>query len=109
MDIENRDLEIVRLEFDLVFDEKTSLRQLSRNWEYGVVAFGDYRVEDIDIYVYKDVNGEWVLLQKDEDAASKAVVIVDPTFDGTYMVKIMVYKFREGFNAARYGLLVFHE
>jgi len=66
-------------------------------------------VEDIDIYVYKDVDGKWVLVEKDDDTSSKAAVIINPSSDGTYLIKIKVYKFREGYSAARYGLFVFHE
>jgi hypothetical protein len=108
-ELENREMEIVRAEFDLVFDEAVSQRQMFKDWEYGVVAFGDYRVKDIDVYVYKDVDGEWVLVKKDDDASSRAVVIIDPSYDGLYLVKIKVHEFTAGYTAAHYGLLIFHE
>ena len=57
--------EIVRMEFDIINSTKQFIRTLTSNYEYGIVAFGDYRIKDIDINVYKLTNGQWTLIEQD--------------------------------------------
>lgn len=70
--------EIVRMEFDIIHSTKQSIRTLTSDYEYGIVAFGDYRIKDIDIKVYKKVNGQWTLISQDEDTSSNAMVTISP-------------------------------
>lgn len=58
-EIESDDYEIVRMEYDLIFTEKDAYRNLYEGWTYGIAAFGDYRIKDIDVTVYKQSRGEW--------------------------------------------------
>lgn len=64
--------EIVRMEFDIINSTKQSIRTLTSNYEYGIVAFGDYRIKDIDIKVYKLTNGQWTLIEQDQETSSNA-------------------------------------
>src|SRR4051812_31446067 len=64
--LEKKEMEVVRVEMDIVAGEKETYRVLSSDWQYGAVAVADDRVEDLDIYVYKEVDDEWVLVKKDE-------------------------------------------
>lgn len=108
--IEDSDLEIVRMEFDIVGETtKQSYRYLHEGWEYLIVAFGDFRVKDMDIKVYKDVDGTWVEITKDEDIDATAVVTVEPSYTAQYMIEIEVYEFEPGYSVAHYGLIVCHE
>lgn len=108
-EVEGKEFEIVRMEFDLVSETKTTYRSLYQQWSYGVIAFGDYRLEDIDVAVYKDVDGKWFLVEKDTDARSKAAVVIKPSSSGTYRIDVKAYKFKPGYSVGRYGLVVFHE
>lgn len=106
---EDNGYEIVRMEFDIVSSTKSTYRELQRGWTYGIIAFGDYRIDDIDIKVYKDINGTWTLIQKDNSAKPNAAVDITPVYTGMYRIDIVAYKFAPGYSAAHYGLLIFHE
>ena len=79
---------------------------------YILVLLGNkthHRIKDIDVKVYKWVNEQWVLIEKDEDTSSVAVVTVSPSSTADYKIVISAYSFEDGYEAGHYGLLVFHE
>lgn len=107
--VEDEDLEIVRMEFDIVGESaKASYRFLHEGYEYGVIAFGDFRVKDMDVTVYKDVDGTWVEITKDEDIDAIAYVTVEPSYTAQYMIEIEVYEFEPDYSVAHYGLIICH-
>ena len=111
IEVEN-DQEIVRMEFDILSSSassKITMRTLYSGWTYGICAFGDYRISDLDIKVYKDMDGEPVLLKKDDDASDVAVVTIEPSYTGSYIIEISSYKFVEGYSSGHYGLIIFHQ
>ncbi len=107
--IEDKENEIVRMEYDVIFDTKSTTRTLYNGWTYGIVAFGDYRIKDIDIAVYKKSRGEWKIVEKDAENDHEATVIIKPYRDEEYKIDITVYKFNNDYTAGHYGLLIFHE
>lgn len=100
--------EIVRMEFDLLQTSKESYRMLVDKYEYGIFAFGDYRIADIDIKVYKWVNNQWTLIAKDQDAKPNALVSIKPIATGEYKIVISAFKFEGTNEIGHYGLIVFH-
>jgi hypothetical protein len=108
-EIENNRFEVVRMELDLVSSTKSTLRELHQGWNYGLVAFGDYRIADIDVVVHKFIGGQWVEIQRDESTARRAAVEITPAYTGTYKIDVRVYSFQPGYNVGHYGLVVFHE
>ncbi len=107
--IENENLEIVRMEFDIISTEKETYRMLYEDWEYGIVAFGDYRIKDIDVAVYEKVRGKWKLVEKDAENDDEAMVTIKPYKDGEHKIEISVYKYNKDYSVGHYGLLVIHE
>jgi hypothetical protein len=102
--------EIVHLQADIITDEgKSFTRTLHEGWTYGVAAFADWRVADLDITVYKDVDGQWVEVQKDEQTDNTPSVVITPSQAGIYMIELGVYEFSEEYTAAHYGMLIYHE
>lgn len=101
--------EIVRMEFDIIQETKSTFRTLTSEYTYGICAFGDYRIEDIDIKVYKWTNEKWVLVEKDEDAENLACVNISPYSTSDYRIDISVYKFASGYSGGHYGLIIYHE
>lgn len=101
--------EIVRMEFDILQNTKTTFRTLMDQYEYGILAFGDYRIADIDIKVYKFVNSQWTLIAQDQTQDRNALVKIKPDFTADYMIEIIAYKFEPGFSVGHYGLIVFHD
>lgn len=100
--------EIVRMEFDIVYSDKLTYRTLSDQYKYGIIAFGDYRINDIDVKVYKWVNEQWVLIVEDKDNSKVASVEITPSNTGEYKIVITAYKFEPGYNVGHYGLIVYH-
>jgi len=102
--------EIVHMQADIITDEgKSFTRTLHEGWTYGVAAFADWRVADLDITVYKDVDGQWVEVQGDEQTDNTPSVVIEPSQTGIYMIELTVYEFSEEYTAAHYGMLIYHE
>lgn len=100
--------EVVRLEFDLISSTKSTYRKLYQGYDYGIVAFSDERIADIDIKIYKLINNEWVELGKDNTSDETALVTITPSYTGDYRIDITSYKFSYGYDSGYYGLLVYH-
>ena len=66
-EIGNNNYEIVQMEYDLIFTDKDTYRTLYEGWTYGIAAFGDYRIKDIDLTVYKQSRGEWKKIEEDTE------------------------------------------
>lgn len=108
--IENElDMEVVRMEYDILRTTKTTTRILSPGWTYTIVAFGDYRFRDIDIKVYRNNQGSWQLVDKDSDASAVAAVNITPSYESEYLIEISAYSFESGYDVGHYGLIIAHE
>ena len=108
-EIEGGNYEIVRMEYDLIFTEKSTYRTLFEGYTYGIVAFGDYRIKDIDISVYVKSRGDWKLFEEDAENDDVATVSIKPRIKEEYKIVISVYKFNKGYSVGHYGLMIFHE
>lgn len=101
-------MEIVRIEYDILSTSKSTIRTLTNGWTYMIVAFGDFRFRDIDIKVYRYVNGYWQLIEKDMDAESVAAVSITPSYTEEYKIEISAYSFESDYNVGHYGLIIAH-
>ena len=108
-EIEAEGFEIVRMEYDIISTEKETYRMLYKDWEYGIVAFGDYRIKDIDVAVYEKVRGKWKLFEKDAENDDEAMVTIKPYKDGEHKIEISVFKYNKDYSVGHYGLLILHE
>lgn len=108
-DIERDNYEIVRMEYDLIFTDKDTFRNLYEGWTYGIAVFGDYRIKDIDLTVYIQSRGEWKKIIEDAENDDVATVTVKPLQNEEYKIVISVYKFNKDYNVGHYGLIIFHE
>lgn len=105
---EERDMEVVRIEADIIRTTKETFRTLDPSFSYSIIAVGSNRIKDLDIEVYKKVNGSWTLIQKDDDDKSVAGVEVRPSAYAEYKIVVKVYAFHEGYDVGHYGLAVIH-
>jgi len=106
---ETYDQEIVRIEYDLLFDTKETSRGFNSSYEYTVLAFADHRVEDLDITVYKKSGSSWVQVVKDTETDNTPLVQFRPTSGAQYKIEIKAYKFAQGYSAAHYGVIISHD
>lgn len=104
-------MEVVKVEYDLIFDNKLSYRYLSDSWKYKVIAFADAGVKDLDIYLWEfdKATEEWIKVAEDTGDNAEPFVFHVPKEYTEYSVEIVVDEFYEGYTAARYGLIIVHE
>ena len=110
-DFDDDGVEIVRIEYDLVFSSKETFRQLSSEWEYTIIGFADGGVKDLDIkvYQYDDLLEQWEEVAEDNSIDSYAIVSLQPETSGLHKVEVIVYEFHDGYSAAKYGLMFVHD
>ena len=102
--------EIVHVQADIITTSgATFTRTLHQGWTYGIAAFGDWRIKDLDITVYVDVDGEWIEVVADDESDNHPVVTVEPSETDKYLIELSVYKWDEAYSAAHYGMLIYHE
>jgi hypothetical protein len=106
---EKHNQEIVRIEYDIVFTTKETTRVLSEDYEYQILGFADHRVEDLNITVYKMVGSEWIQVAQDTESDNTPMLTVKPTSTREYKIEVSVNKYKEGFSAAHYGLIICHD
>ncbi|PLX06252.1 MAG: hypothetical protein C0596_17410 [Marinilabiliales bacterium] len=105
-------MEIVRIEYDLIFSTKDSYRELYEDWEYLFVGFVDGGVKDfcLTLYEFDALNQMWFPVAYSEPAENGlTTMIYQPVETKNYKVEVKVKEFYEGFTAARYGLIYVHE
>ncbi len=103
--------EIVRIEYDLIFTSKETIRELSPDWEYSIIGFGDDGIKDLDVklYEYDELLDKWKLVAEDKTSEAYAIISYKPTVRAVFKVKVIIYEFNEGYSAARYGLIFVHD
>ena len=110
--LESQDEEIVRAEYDLIHKDspKTIYRTLSSDYTYSLIGFAlSDRVEDLDIVVYKKVNGSWVEETKDTKTDATPMVSIKPAYTREYKIVLSVYSWKSDYEVSCYGLIVSHD
>ena len=102
--------EIVRIEYDLIFEgaSKTTYRTLHDGYTYGVFVIGDYRVSQINMRLYKKIDGDWKLVDSTESDTETALLMIEPEEKSEYLFEIYADRFVENYNGGHYTILMFH-
>lgn len=108
--IEENDVEIVHIEFDLLFEDssKEIYRNLSKDYTYGFLAYGDYRIAKIGIELYKETETGWEYLQSGELNEGTMTLLYEVKETDRYKVVLRALQMNEGYNVGHYGLVVLH-
>ena len=108
--LEAQDREIVRMEYDIIFDEKESFRALSEEWEYTIVAFADAGVKilNISLWYYSDLDNTWNKVTETDSDTNYAIINYKPNSPGSFRAVVKVDQFEEGYNIGRYGIFYMH-
>ena len=110
--LEEHDEEIVRSEYDLIHKNspKTIYRTLSSDYTYTIIGFAsDDRIADLDIVVYKKVNGEWIKETEDVGTDAAPMVNINPAYTREYKIVVKAYSWKGGNDVSCYGLIVSHD
>ncbi len=101
-------VEIVRIEYDLIFDKKVTYRTLYKGWKYGIVVIGDYRIKKINVHLYKYVNDDWQFIRSGKGEDYFSLVNEEPQEKGDYLMQITADEFEEGYKAGHYSIIIYH-
>jgi len=109
--IEENDVEIVHIEFDLVFEgsSKEIFRNLTKDYTYGFLAYGDYRIGKVGIELYKATDNGWDYIQTGELDQGTMTLLYDVKETGSYKIVLRTLQMNEGYNVGHYGLIVLHD
>lgn len=109
--IEENDVEIVHIEFDLVFSEnpKEIYRNLTKDYSYGFLAYGDYRIAKIGIELYKETDTGWDYIKAGELSEGTVTLLYEVTETDRYKIVLRALQMNEGYNVGHYGLVVLHD
>lgn len=109
--IEESDVEIVHIEFDLVFDDssKEIFRNLSKDYTYGFLAYGDYRIAKIGIDLYMESGSGWEYIKSGELNEGTMTLLYEVKETARYKIVLRALQMNEGYNVGHYGLVVLHD
>ncbi len=108
--LQEKEYEIVRIEYDLLFSSKSSVRTLTSAYNYGIIAFGDKNaIESVDLIVYRKSGDDWIEEARDIVSPEFASVVLRPERNDEYRFEVKVRKFKTGFTGGYYGIIVFHD
>lgn len=85
-----------------------TFRTLYNSYVYTVLIYSSHTIEEIDVEVYKEVDGNWVLVTNGDIIRDHEVVKIKPTTSGLYLIKIIETKFKEGYDTGYYGMIIMH-
>lgn len=111
-DIESKNEEIVRMEFDIVKDKKETFRTLTDAYTYGITVVGDYRIKEMGIELYSEDytdSNTWSLVKVENADKYYASVTVKPSVTKRYKIVVKALKFDDDNTVGHYGLLIYHE
>jgi hypothetical protein len=109
--IETSDVEIVHVQFDLLFKDSSReiFRNLSKDYRYGFMVYGDYRIGSVKIELYKEDGDGWSYVKAGEPSEGGSMTLIaDITETARYKVVLTPMDMVEGYTAGHYGLIVMH-
>jgi hypothetical protein len=108
--IEESDVEIVHIEFDIVFGDssKEIYRNLTKDYSYGFLAYGDYRIAKVGIELYKESGTGWDYIKAGELSEGTMTLLYDVTETARYKIVLRALQLNEGYDVGHYGLIVLH-
>lgn len=109
--IEESDVEIVHVEFDLLFDDgsKEVFRNLSADYTYGFLAYGDYRIAKVGIDLYKETETGWEYIKTGELNEGTMTLLYEVKETARHKIVLRALQMVEGYNVGHYGLVVLHD
>lgn len=104
-------IEIVHIEFDLLFSDspKEIYRNLSKDYTYGFMAYGDYRIEKVGIDLYRESETGWEFIKSGEINGGAITLFYEVTEAGFYKISLRALQMVEGYSVGHYGLVVIHD
>ena len=108
--IEESKVEIVHIEFDIVFGDssKEIYRNLTKDYSYGFLAYGDYRIAKVGIELYKETETGWDYIKSGELNEGTMTLLYDVTETARYKIVLRALQLNEGYDVGHYGLIVLH-
>jgi len=108
--LEEKKLEIVHIEFDLLFQDrdKEIIRNLSAGYKYSFLAYGDYRIKQVGLNLYKEENGVWKYIKTGDVSNGATTLIIDVEETAKYKIVLIGGEFADEYKAGHYGIFIMH-
>jgi hypothetical protein len=109
--VETSAVEIVHVEFDLLFEDTSReiFRNLSKDYRYGFMVYGDYRIGSVKIELYKESGSGWAYVKAGEPSEGGTMTLIaDISETARYKLVLTPMDMKEGYTAGHYGLIVMH-
>lgn len=109
--IEKYNIEVVKTETEIISKNisKSTFRNFYKNWTYSVLVFGDWRIKEISVEIFKITEeGQNIYIKGCHDKKHFAIIDFKPDEDETYMIVVTANKFITDFYSGHYGLMIFH-
>jgi hypothetical protein len=105
-------LEIVHIEFDLLFADRVRevYRTLFEGYTYGIFAYGDYRINQIGVNLYKWSDEKWVWVKSGavDNESSTTSLLIDIDETNQYKIELTGNNMVEGYTSGHYAVYLFH-
>jgi hypothetical protein len=109
--VETSAVEIVHVEFDLLFKDSSReiFRSLSKDYRYGFMVYGDYRIGSVKLELYKESGTGWSYVKAGEPSEGGTMTLIsDISETARYKLVLTPMDMAEGYTAGHYGLIVMH-
>jgi hypothetical protein len=110
--LETDSLEIVHIEFDLLFADHTReiVRTLSSGYNYAVFLYGDYRIKQAGINLYRlnDDTWSWVKSGTVDSESNTTSLMINVEETGQYKIELTANTMQEGYTVGHYALYLMH-
>jgi hypothetical protein len=106
-DYSRKNQTVMRAEIGIIHQDSTAkvFRSFSDEYSYEIFAFADpAQIRDVDIRVYRLVDGGWRLEFQDRSNAAEARMIFEPPAYDIYLLEVDGISFAE--EVGKYGLMV---
>lgn len=109
--VETEAVEIVHIEFDLLFKDSSReiFRNLTQDYRYGFVVYGDYRIGSVKIELFKESGNGWSYVKSGEPSdGGTMTLIADIKETARYKIVLTPMDMLDDYSAGHYGLIVMH-
>jgi hypothetical protein len=101
-------VEVVRIEYDIIQDKKSSFRTLYKDYNYGIVAVGDYRIKRLKLEAFEQKGKKWKLLNSNDRSSYLALLTLSPEETAEYSFDVTIQEFVKGYTAGHYAIIYYH-
>jgi hypothetical protein len=106
--LEKEGVRVIHIEFDNISKRKKNYFRLEDKYTYGIMAYGDYRVKEIVVNLFKKEKNEWKKVAFGEKSGNSSILHFEPTEIDDFLIEIEIKEYFEGYSESNYGMILIH-